>query len=206
PDRLEMEIVPLGAGPLLGDDFRAQGLESALVRNAGGVHVAREFHVAAQRQPGQAPLDAVLVGARDDRLAEADGEPVDADAEQTRDGEVAQLVDGDDQGQDQQERDDVSQGLAYEAQHAVLRLSTAQAARARCATTVVATRRASASTSRAISQATPAPLAAAPEPILARVSDATMAISRKPIRRSRKAWTPTSLAALNTAGLQPPAC
>src|SRR5690606_8030759 len=144
--------------------------------------------------------------ARDDRLAEADGEPVDADAEQTRDGEVAQLVDGDDQGQDQQERDDVSQGLAYEAQHAVLRLSTAQAARARCATTVVATRRASASTSRAISQATPAPLAAAPEPILARVSDATMAISRKPIRRSRKAWTPTSLAALNTAGLQPPAC
>ena len=56
---------------------------------AGGVVVAGELHVAAQRNPADAPLDAGLVAPGADRPPEADGEALDLRAESAGRQEVA---------------------------------------------------------------------------------------------------------------------
>ncbi|MNC38754.1 hypothetical protein D3C75_873790 [compost metagenome] len=53
----------------------------------------------------------MLVGALEDGAAKADGETLHLHAKGARGQKVAQLMDGDDQGQHQQERHDIDQGL-----------------------------------------------------------------------------------------------
>ncbi|MNL05939.1 hypothetical protein D3C87_1265570 [compost metagenome] len=111
PQGLEIQVVLLGAGAVSGDDFLLQRVQTSLVRHARRIQIARELDVAAQRQPPQTPFDALLVRALEDGAAKADGETLHLHAEGARGQEVAQFMDGDDQGQHQQERHDIDQGL-----------------------------------------------------------------------------------------------
>jgi len=117
PDRFEIEIVALGPGPVFGDDFLAQRLNSGLVGHGGTIQVAGEFHIATQGQPGQPPLDPVAIRPAEQGPAKADREAVDLHLEGARDEEMAQLVNGDDNGQHQQERDHIDEHLSEQVQH-----------------------------------------------------------------------------------------
>ncbi|MNS32973.1 hypothetical protein D3C72_650750 [compost metagenome] len=94
-----------------GNHFFLQRIQSDLVRHAGRIQITSELDVAAQRQPPQTPFDALPVGALEHRAAKADGETLHLHAECARGQEMAQFMDGDDQGQHQQERHDIDQGL-----------------------------------------------------------------------------------------------
>ena len=89
PDGLAVEIAGIIGG--LGHLLR--------IRHAGGIGVALEFHIAAERDPRQFPTRAMLVVPAGDFLAEADGEGLDAHAAPARHEEMPQLVDEDDDRQ-----------------------------------------------------------------------------------------------------------
>ena len=57
-----------------------------------GRHVADELHVAAEREPGDFPARALLIGPAEQLAAEADREHLGRNLEQTRDEIMAELV------------------------------------------------------------------------------------------------------------------
>src|SRR4029079_3967628 len=75
--------------------------------HAGAVVVVEELDVAAERDPGEAPARAVLVGEAEDLAAEADGEIPHPDAAPARDQEMAELVNDDDRGEHEEEHNRV---------------------------------------------------------------------------------------------------
>ncbi|MNQ56962.1 hypothetical protein D3C85_711020 [compost metagenome] len=111
PYRLEIQVVILSARSVGGDQFLLQGIQASLVRHARRVQITGELDVAAQWQPTEPPFDALLVRALENGASEPDGEALHLHAEGARGQEVAQFMDGDDQGQHQQERHDIDQGL-----------------------------------------------------------------------------------------------
>src|SRR6202453_3931341 len=74
---------------------------------ARGVGVAVKLHISAKRQCADPPPGAARVHPREQLMAEAERKRVDFDAAPSADQIVAQLVHGDDQAQDDNERDDV---------------------------------------------------------------------------------------------------
>src|SRR6185295_8876826 len=93
-------LLPLGLG------HRRKRL---LVRDAGGVFVAEEFHIAAERNGGNLPARAVAIIEAPKFGTKADGEDQYPDTEPARDQEVAQLVEKHHQLEHDQKRDAVSQ-------------------------------------------------------------------------------------------------
>ncbi len=87
PDGLRLE----GAAALL----RRHALERILRRLARGILVVHELHVAAERNPGDAPARTLAIGEAPDLPPKADGEGANRDAAPARDDEVAELVDED---------------------------------------------------------------------------------------------------------------
>ena len=79
------------------------GLERIAVRHAGGVRVALELHVAAERQPADLPARAVPVGDACDFPTEADREGMDLHAVPSCHQEMSELVNEDEDGQDEEE-------------------------------------------------------------------------------------------------------
>ena len=79
-----------------------------MVRRAGGVLVAEEFHIAAKRNGRELPARAVAVVEADKFGAETDREHQDPDAAPARDQEMAELVEEHDDRQNEQERDDIA--------------------------------------------------------------------------------------------------
>ena len=65
---------------------------AAVVGHAGGVLVAEEFDVAAERDGGDLPAGAVAVVEAEQLRAEADGKRQDLDAAPAGDEEMAELV------------------------------------------------------------------------------------------------------------------
>ena len=96
PDRLGVEgHLALGLG---------QRLDFGGVRRARRIHVADEFHVAAERDRGQLPARAVAVVEAEKFGPEADRKGLYADAAPAPDQIVAHFMDEHDDGQDEQER------------------------------------------------------------------------------------------------------
>ena len=95
PERLRMEPVILATCHRLAP--------RVLVGHRGGVHVALELDVAAQRQRGELPARAAPVGKTRQLLAEADRERLGLHAEQPPGEVVAELVQRDQRPQHQQE-------------------------------------------------------------------------------------------------------
>ncbi|MNJ38293.1 hypothetical protein D3C77_331360 [compost metagenome] len=115
PQRLEIEIVTLGARPVFSDHGLAQGVQARAVGNARGVQIAGELHIAAQGQPAHAPLDAVPVRPPQDGAAKADGKALHLHAEGARGEEVPEFVHRHHDRQHEQKRHDVDQDLADDA-------------------------------------------------------------------------------------------
>ena len=90
-----------GAPPLL----RRQARERLRGRLARGVLVVDEFHVAAERNPGDAPARALAIGEAADLLTETDGEGAHGDTAPARDEEMAELVDEDHDAEHDEEGD-----------------------------------------------------------------------------------------------------
>ena len=93
-----------------------QRFDLAGVRRARRVHVADEFHVAAERNGGNLPARAVAVVEADEFGTEADRERLDADAAPAADEVVAHLVHEHDDRQHEQERDDRADQQAVRAE------------------------------------------------------------------------------------------
>src|SRR5205814_2292578 len=94
------------------DRAQLKGTVAQFGRNAleiGGVacrtHVADELHVAAEREPGDLPARALLVGPAEQLAAETDREDLGRDTEQARDEIVAEFVEEDERAQSAYERD-----------------------------------------------------------------------------------------------------
>ena len=94
--------------------LRRQLLERFLAR-ACGILVVDEFHVAAERNPGQPPARAVPVVEAHDLRTEADREGLDRHAAPAGHQEMAELVDEDHDGQDEQERKKIAEQRVAEA-------------------------------------------------------------------------------------------
>jgi hypothetical protein len=77
-----------------------------LIRHASGVFVAGEFHITAQRHPADPPLHPPSIVPGEEGAPEADRETVYGDAERPSGQEMAQLVDGHDNGDDDQKWND----------------------------------------------------------------------------------------------------
>ena len=73
-----------------------------LIRNAGGVFVAEELDVAAERNRGNLPARSVAVIESEQLRTEADGEDEDLNAIPARDQKMAELVEEHHDGQDEQ--------------------------------------------------------------------------------------------------------
>ncbi len=73
----------------------------AAVRCAGGVLIAEEFYVAAQRNGGNFPAGAVAIIEADDFRAESDGKHQDPHAAPAGDQEMAEFVEKHDQAEDE---------------------------------------------------------------------------------------------------------
>ena len=87
--------------------FLGHGGRGVLVGHAGGIVVAEEFHIAAERNRRHLPARAVAVVEADDLGAETDGEREYLDAAAPGDQEMAKLMKKHDNRQDKQERDDI---------------------------------------------------------------------------------------------------
>src|SRR5690606_20484610 len=83
-----------------------QAAQLAVVRSGGGILIAVELDIAAERDGAELPPGAVAVVEAGDLGTEADGEGGDADAAPAPGEIMPHLVDEDDQGQDDQERND----------------------------------------------------------------------------------------------------
>ncbi len=117
PQRLEMEVAAQPLGAFFRQHLLPEFGEVLGVRNAGRVLVAGEADVAPHGDPAETPLHAGLVSPRQKRLAKADGEAVAGHAAQTRHGQVAELMDGDDKRQHRQERQDIDRDSQHDGKH-----------------------------------------------------------------------------------------
>src|SRR5690606_7139489 len=171
-----------GSGALLGGER-----EPGIVRRRGRVHVAGELHIAAERQPADLPAGAAPIGPADHLAAEADREGLGLHPEPAADEIVAIFVDEDQRPDDQQEGED-GEKEAGRVQDRYFRAASAASSLALRSTSSTSSIAVGAGRSHAASTA-----------------PTTEAISRKPIRLSRKDATATSFAALRMAGRAPPA-
>src|SRR5262249_52919141 len=145
------------------------------------IFLADHLHVAAHRNRRQAVLGLLAPPARQYRT-KADREALDADTGPAGHQEVAELVDEDQDADDDNEREDGGHGER----------APRPASRAACTTRRVS---ASTATHASIEPRSPAREASS-------ASSMSSAIALKPMRRSRKAATATSLAALSTTGAE----
>ena len=87
------------------------------IGNAGGVLVAEELDVAAERNGGNLPAGAVAIVEPEQLAAEADGEDQNPHAVPARDQKMAELVEEHHDGQNEQKRDGVAQDTATQRAH-----------------------------------------------------------------------------------------
>src|SRR6185312_7590068 len=152
-------------------------------------HVANEFDVAPERQPGDLPASALPVGPADQLASEADGKGLRRNAEQPPDEIVAELMEEDERSQRANERDeDQPERRVGKHQWQLSVISASTRERAARSTSITCSMDAGAGSSDCCS---------------ARSTHG--AISAKRSRSARKAATATSFAALRTIGAAPPA-
>ena len=157
---------------------------------AGRVHIAGEFDIAAQRQPADAPARAALVAPAGDLVPEADREGLGFDAAPAADEIMPELVNEHERADDEQEATDGEQetgSLCRQVRQAPSGLGAISARASRSISSTSSIEPGAGGSQRAS------------------VSATIVAISRNPIRVSRKDFTAISLAALRIAGAPPPA-
>ena len=88
--------------------FRGHAGDGGWIRHAGRVFIPKKFYVAAERNGGELPAGSVAVGEAQQFRAETDRKSHDPHAIPARDQEMAEFVEENHDGEDEQERNELA--------------------------------------------------------------------------------------------------